>query len=77
VMAFREIEYLMPLKEPADKNMMFHTLLKVQSLSYFEHHLIRRLEAEDSDVPGKDLIELVITNIGLDYIPKHTIHMHP
>jgi hypothetical protein len=25
--------------------------LKGQALSYFEHHLMRRLEAEDSDVP--------------------------
>jgi hypothetical protein len=51
VMAFREIENLMPMKEPADKTRMFWTLLKVQALSYFEHHLMRRLEAEDSEVP--------------------------
>jgi hypothetical protein len=51
VMAFREIENLIPMKEPADKTRMFWTLLKVQALSYFEHHLMRRLEAEDSEVP--------------------------
>jgi hypothetical protein len=28
VMAFREIENLMPMKEPADKTRMFRTLLK-------------------------------------------------
>jgi hypothetical protein len=50
VMAFHEIENLMPMKEPADKTKMFRTLLKGQALSYFEHHLMRRLEAEDSDV---------------------------
>jgi hypothetical protein len=33
VMAFREIENLMPMKEPADKTEMFRTLLKVQALS--------------------------------------------
>jgi hypothetical protein len=44
VMAFREIENLMPIKEPADKIMMFWTLLNSQALSYFEHHLMRRLE---------------------------------
>jgi hypothetical protein len=38
VMAFREIENLMPMKEPADKASMFRTLLKGQALSYFEHH---------------------------------------
>jgi hypothetical protein len=34
VMAFREIENLMPMKEPADKTKMFWTLLKGQALSY-------------------------------------------
>jgi hypothetical protein len=43
VMTFREIENLMPMKEPADKIRMFRTLLKGQALSYFEHHLMRRL----------------------------------
>jgi hypothetical protein len=51
VMVFREIENLMPLKKPADKTRMFRNCLKGQALSYFEHHLIRRLEAEDSDIP--------------------------
>jgi hypothetical protein len=50
-MAFRDIENLMPMKEPADKTKMFRTLLKGQALSYFEHHLMRRLEVEDSNVP--------------------------
>jgi hypothetical protein len=53
VMAFREIENLMPMKEPVDKTRMFRTMLKGQALSYFEHHLMRRLEAEDSYVPDK------------------------
>jgi hypothetical protein len=51
VMDFRAIENLMPMKEPTDKTKIFRTLLKGQALSYFEHHLMRRLEAEDSDVP--------------------------
>jgi hypothetical protein len=74
-MAFCEIEKLMPMKEPADKTMMFWTLLKVQILSYFEHHLMRRLEAEDSDVPDNEQIELVLRDEGLEYIPKHAIHV--
>jgi hypothetical protein len=73
VMAFREIENLMPMEEPADKTMIFWTLLKGQSLSYFEHHLMRTLDAEDSDVPGNDLIELVLRDVGLEYIPKCAI----
>jgi hypothetical protein len=74
-MAFLEIENLMPMKEPADKTRMIQTLLKGQVLYYFEHHLMKRLEAEDSDVPENDLIELVLRDVGLEYIPKHTIHV--
>jgi hypothetical protein len=75
VMAFCEIENLMPMKEPADKTRMFRSLLNGQSLSYFEHHLMRRLEAEDSEVPDNELIELVLRDVCLVYIPKHTIHI--
>jgi hypothetical protein len=72
VMAFREIEDLMPMKEPADNTRMFRTFLKGQALSYFEHNLMRRLEAEDSEVPDNELIELVVRDVGLEYIPKCT-----
>jgi hypothetical protein len=75
VMAFREIENLMPMKEPADKTRMFRTLLKGQALSYFEHHLMRTLEAEDSDVPDNELIELVLRDVGLKYIAKRAIRV--
>jgi hypothetical protein len=74
-MTFREIENLMPMEEPVDKTKMFRTLLKGQALSYFEHHLMRRLEAEDSDVPDNELIELVLRDVGLEYIPEHAIRM--
>jgi hypothetical protein len=74
-MAFREIENLMPMKEPADKTRMFRTLLKGQALSYFEHHLMRRLEAEDSDVPDNELTELVLRDVDLEYIPKRAIRV--
>jgi hypothetical protein len=67
-MAFLEIEYLMPMKEPADKTRMFHTLLKGQSLSYFEHHLMTRLETEDSDVPDNEIIELVLRDKGNKFL---------
>jgi hypothetical protein len=69
------IKWVMAMKEPADKTRMFRTLLKGQALSYFEHHLMRRLEAEDSGVPDNELIELVLRDVGLEYIPKHTIHI--
>jgi hypothetical protein len=73
VMAFREIENLMPMKEPSDNTRMFRTLLKGQALSYFEHHLMRRLEAEDSEVLDNQVIELVLRDVGLEYIPKRAI----
>jgi hypothetical protein len=75
VMAFREIENLMPMKEPADKTRMFRTLLKHQALSYFEYHLMRRPEAENSDVPDNELIELALRDVGIEYIPKRTIRV--
>jgi hypothetical protein len=42
VMAFCEIENLMPMKEPADKNRMFWTLLKGQA---FKPYLILNIIA--------------------------------
>jgi hypothetical protein len=63
------------MKEPSDKTRMFETLLKGQALSYFEHHIMRRLEAEDLEIPDSDLIELVLKEISLEYIPKHAIHV--
>jgi hypothetical protein len=75
VMAFREIENLMPMKELTENTRMIRTLLNGQALSYFEHHLMRRLEAEDSDLPDNELIELVLRDVGLEYIPKCAIRM--
>ena len=60
LMAFCEIENLIPLKEPADKTKMLRILLKEQALSYFEHHLRRRLDAQDAELPDNYLLELVI-----------------
>jgi hypothetical protein len=71
--SFCEIENLISLKEPADKTRMFRTLLKSQDLSHFEHHLRRRLETEDLELTDHDLIELLLRDIDLGYIPKHTI----
>jgi hypothetical protein len=50
MMAFREIENLMLVYEPADNTRMFRSLLKGYALSYFENHLRRRLEAKDSEL---------------------------
>ena len=75
LMAYRDIESLMDLSEPADKGKMVRTLLKGQALSHFEHHLRKRLEAEDSELPDNDLLELVLRDVGLEYIPKTAIRV--
>jgi hypothetical protein len=75
VIVFHGIEKLMPMKKLADKTRMFWTLLKAQALSYFEHHLKKRVEVEDSEFPENEFIELVIRDLGLEYIPKPAIHM--
>jgi hypothetical protein len=36
---------------------------------------MKRLEAEDSDVPDNELIELVLRDVGLEYIPKRSIRV--
>jgi hypothetical protein len=75
MMAFREIENLMPIKEPDDKTKMFRTLLKFQALSYFEQHLMRRLEAEELWVPENEQLELVLRDVSLECIPKRAIRV--
>jgi hypothetical protein len=54
VMDFCEIENLMPTEEPAHKTRISQTLLKGQALFYFELHLRRRVEEEDSEVPDNE-----------------------
>jgi hypothetical protein len=72
-MPLREIENLISLNETDDKTRLFQTFLKGQALYYFEHHLKRRLEAEDSEISENELIELVLRDVGLEYILKHAI----
>jgi hypothetical protein len=69
LMAYHEIESLMPLKKPADNSKMLRTLLKGQALSYLEHALRKRLDVDN------DLLELVIRDIGLEYIPRQAIRV--
>jgi hypothetical protein len=75
MMAFCEIENLMPMKESAENTRMFQTLLKGQALSNFEHYLRESLEVEDSDDPDNELIELMFRDIDIEYIPNRTIRL--
>jgi hypothetical protein len=63
VISFCEIENLIPMKEPAEKTRMFRTLLKGQDLSYFDHHLRRRFEAENSELLDNELIEILLREV--------------
>jgi hypothetical protein len=68
VMNFGEIQNLITPKESADKIRIFWTLVKGQALSYFEHHLRKRVEAEVSEFLDNDIIEIVLRElyIGLE-----------
>jgi hypothetical protein len=72
LMAYRKIEILMTLKEPADKSKMVKMLLKGQALACFEHHLKKRVNAELSE---NMQFEFVMIDMGLEYIPKRAIQV--
>ena len=63
-----KIETLRMLKVPADKSKMMKMLLKGQALSYFEHHLKKRVDAEDSELLDNMRLELSMHDVGLEYI---------
>jgi hypothetical protein len=65
LMAFREIEYLIPLKKPFDKTRIFWTLFEGQAFSCFDNHLRRSLLFEDIELTKNDLIEIVLRDICL------------
>jgi hypothetical protein len=72
---YRDLELLMPLKEPSDQNKMLRTMLKgrVLSLSLFNYHLSKQCGGEDLEVFDHDLLEVVIRDVGLEYISRHAI----
>jgi hypothetical protein len=71
----REIENPMPKKELSYKTRMFRTLLTDQFLPSFEYYLRRMLKAEELDVLDNKLIELVLRDVGLEYILKCAIRI--
>jgi hypothetical protein len=64
------------LEESADKTRMFWTLLKDQALSYFEHHLTRRMEAEESDAPDNGIKETVLKCTNLSMARIYSNHLN-
>jgi hypothetical protein len=74
-MAFREIENPDVHEGTCRQDQDSSDFVEGSSLVYFEHDLRGRLGAESSEVPDNELIELVLRDIDLEYIPKHAIHV--
>jgi hypothetical protein len=74
-MGYRDLEVMMPLKENSEKTKMIRTLLKGRALAQFDYHLSKRVCAEDIEIPDRELLGLVIRDLGLDYISRRAIRM--
>ena len=75
LMGYRDLELLMPLKEPSDRTKMLRTILKGRALSLFEYHLSKRCGGEDIETSDQELLELVIRDLGLDFISRRAIRV--
>jgi hypothetical protein len=71
LMGYRDIKTVMPL----EKTKMLRTLLKGRTLSKFEYHLRNRLGAEDVALADYDILEIVIRDVGLEYIFRRAIRL--
>jgi hypothetical protein len=54
---------------------MLRTLLKGRALEQFDYHLGKRLCTEDIELSDHELLELVIRDLGLDYITRRAIRV--
>ena len=75
LISYRDLELLMPLKEPSDKTKMVRTMLKdalFLSISLWVWSFKKMWYIEVLD---HELLELVIRNLGLDYISRRTIRV--
>jgi hypothetical protein len=75
LMGYRNLELLMPLKEPSDRTKMLCTMLKGRNLSLFEYHLFKRCGGKDIETTDQELLELVIRDLGLDFISRRAIRV--
>ena len=75
MMDYCEIEVMMSLKEPGEIVKMIRTLLKGRTLGKFEYQQCKSLNAEDIEIPDHELLEIVLIDLGLDYISRCTIRV--
>jgi hypothetical protein len=65
----------MPLVEPSDQTKMHCTIMKGRALSLFAYHLSRQCGGEDDEVSDHEMLEIVIRDVGLEYISRRTIRV--
>jgi hypothetical protein len=69
LMAYRDLEVMMSLKVTSERTKMIRTLLKGRALAQFDYHLSKQV------TPDHEMLELVIRDLGLDYISRRAIRM--
>jgi hypothetical protein len=57
LMAYRDLEVMMPLKETSERTKMLWTLLKRRALAQFDYHLSKSGIAEDFELPDHERLE--------------------
>jgi hypothetical protein len=75
LMDYRDLEVMMLLKETSERTKIFRTLLKGRALAQFDYHLSKRVFAEVIELPDHEPLELVIRDLGLDYISRRAIRV--
>ena len=75
LMGYLHVEVMMPLREPRERVKIILTSLKKRALTQFDYHLGRRLTDEDSEIPDHEQLEIVIRNLGLDYISRRVLRV--
>jgi hypothetical protein len=74
-MAYRNLEVIMQLKVTLERTKTIRTLPDNRKLAQFDYHCSKRVRAEDIELPDHELLELVIRDLGLDYICRRAIRL--
>jgi hypothetical protein len=75
LLTYHDLEVMMPLKEASERTKMIRTLLKGRVSAQFDYYLNKQVHAEDIELPDHDLLDLVIRDLGLDYISRRAIRV--
>jgi hypothetical protein len=72
LIVYRDMELLMPLKEPSDRFKILCKMLKGRVFSPLDYNLSKRCGSEDIAVTDHELLELVIRVLGLGYTSRRS-----